>query len=238
MRKAVLVTGASGGIGQAIVQRLLSDGYRVFAQAHTHAEALRDSAAEAVVADLADFSQAAAMTERVIARARADGDVFCGLVNNAGVACFQLCQDMTEEDFCRVMRTNFQSAFACTKAAVPTLVHQKDGFIVNISSMWGERGAAFESIYSASKGALNAFSRALGKELAPSNVRVNAIACGVIDTPMNAHLSEEERRALCDAIPMGRYGQPAEVAALVGFLAQGECAYLTGQVLTVDGAFS
>ena len=123
-------------------------------------------------------------------------------------------------------------------AAVPTLVHQKDGFIVNISSMWGERGAAFESIYSASKGALNAFSRALGKELAPSNVRVNAIACGVIDTPMNAHLSEEERRTLCDAIPMGRYGQPAEVAALVGFLAQGECAYLTGQVLTVDGAFS
>ena len=143
---------------------------------------------------------------------------------------------MTDSDWDRILQTNLSSVFYCSRAAVPYMVSQKAGKILNISSMWGISGASCEAAYSASKAGVNGLTKALAKELAPSNIQVNAIACGVIDTIMNAQLSEEERQLLMEEVPAGRFGTPEEVAELVLCLAQGH-AYLTGQVIGLDGGF-
>ena len=156
------------------------------------------------------------------------------LVNNAGRAYFGLLSDMTDEDWRAVIDTDLSSAFYCCRAAIPYMVSRKSGKIINISSVWGTAGASCEAAYSAAKSGLHGLTRALAKELAPSNIQVNALACGVIDTEMNARLSTEERSALEEEIPAGRYGTPEEAARAVLMLAEAP-AYLTGQIIGLDG---
>ena len=156
------------------------------------------------------------------------------LVNNAGICYFAQVQDVTMSDWERVMGVNTGGAFLATKYAVKKML-AKGGAIVNVSSVWGITGGSCESVYSASKGAVIAFTKATAKELAPAGITVNCVAPGVIDTAMNAHLQGEDRRALEAEIPLGRYGLPEEVAQAVFFLARAK--YVTGQILGVDGGF-
>ena len=158
------------------------------------------------------------------------------LVNNAGISYINLLTDMTDEDWNRIIQTNLSSVFYCCRQAIPPMVSKRSGKIINISSMWGTSGASCEVAYSASKSGINGFTKALAKELAPSNVQVNAIACGVIDTSMNDQLTSEERKALEEEIPAGRYGTPKEIAQMVWNIVHAP-EYMTGQIIGVDGGF-
>ena len=158
------------------------------------------------------------------------------LVNNAGISYIGLLTDMTYEEWQQVLRTNLDSCFLTCRNALPGMIHRKKGKIINISSVWGNVGASMEVAYSASKGGVNSFTKALAKELGPSNIQVNAIACGVIDTDMNKCFSEEERQELIAEIPADRMGRAQEVAQLVVQLCTGN-EYLTGQIITLDGGW-
>ena len=158
------------------------------------------------------------------------------LINNAGIAWFGLLTDMTDNDWDKILATNLSSVFYCSRAAIPYMVSKKCGKILNISSMWGTVGASCEVAYSATKSGIHGLTRALAKELAPSNIQVNAIACGVIDTEMNGRLNEEERQDLMDEIPSGRFADPKEVAELALKLTDTP-AYMTGQIIGIDGGF-
>ena len=185
--------------------------------------------AAAIRADVASAESIDRLFEQV-----ADIDV---VVNNAGISHIGLMTDMSVEEWQTVIDTNLSSLFFVCRRAVPFMLRKRKGKIVNISSVWGNVGASMEVAYSASKGGMNAFTKALAKELAPSNIQVNAIACGVIDTEMNRCFGEEERTALCEEIPADRFGQASEVAALVIQLIQGN-EYLTGQIITLDGGWT
>ncbi len=158
------------------------------------------------------------------------------LVNNAGISYIGLLQDMTSDDWDRIVRTNLTSVFNCCRLAIPYMVEKKCGKIINISSVWGVAGASCEVAYSATKGGINAFTKALAKELAPSGIQVNAIACGAIDTEMNHFLNQEELIDLIDEIPAGRLGKAEEVADLAYHLGYKD-SYLTGQVIGLDGGW-
>ena len=158
------------------------------------------------------------------------------LVNNAGISHIGLLSDMSDEEWDNVIRTNLSSVFYCCRAAIPAMVSEKRGRIINVSSMWGVSGASCEAAYSASKSGVNGLTRALAKELAPSNIQVNALAPGVIDTVMNGQLNEEERQNLAYEIPMGRFGSPDEVAKVIWDLANAP-EYLTGQIIGIDGGY-
>ena len=158
------------------------------------------------------------------------------LVNNAGISFIGLLTDMSVEEWQRVINTNLSSCFYTSRLAIPLMLQKHSGRIINISSMWGTVGASCEVAYSATKSGLNGLTRALAKELAPSNIQVNAIACGVIDTVMNDLLDAEEKAALTEEIPAGRFGTPEEVALLAWQLANAP-AYLTGQILGMDGGY-
>ena len=238
--KTVLITGASRGIGAALARRFAAAGYNLVLNCAHSKDTLEALAADlkntcavnciCCLGDIGDFS---------FVKEQTASDTFGGidvLINNAGIASIGLLTDMDIEDWNRILSTNLTSVFSTCRCAVPCMVHNKQGKIINISSVWGIVGASCEVAYSACKGGVNAFTRALAKELAPSNIQVNAIACGVIDTDMNACFSPEERRELEDEIPAGRYGTPEEVAELAFSLAAGH-SYLTGQVITLDGGW-
>ena len=157
------------------------------------------------------------------------------LVNNAGISYIGLFQDMTPDEWNHILNTNL-TFFNCCRLAVPMMVSRKSGRILNISSVWGVCGASCEVAYSATKGGINAMTRALAKELAPSSIQVNAIACGAIDTEMNQFLDEEERNALLEEIPAGRMGRAEEVGKLAYQLGS-EDSYLTGQIIQLDGGW-
>ena len=157
------------------------------------------------------------------------------LVNNAGVSLVKVIQDTSLKDWNRVFDVNVKSTFLCSRAVTDKMVFAGGGAIINVSSIWGEVGASCEVAYSASKGAVIAFTKALAKELAPSNVRVNCVSPGVIDTEMNSHLSASEMEELENSVPMGRIGLPSEVAEACVMLA--ESSYITGEVLSVGGGF-
>jgi len=158
------------------------------------------------------------------------------LINNAGISHIGLLTDMTVEEWHRVMGVNLDSLFYTTKLAIPLMLQKHQGRIINISSVWGNMGASMEVAYSASKGGVNTFTKALAKELAPSNIQVNAIACGVIDTSMNACFSKEDLEALEAEIPADRLGTCEEVAQLALQLANAP-SYMTGQIITIDGGW-
>ncbi|MCL2357391.1 MAG: SDR family oxidoreductase [Defluviitaleaceae bacterium] len=183
----------------------------------------------AVRADVSNYAECAALFDRAEA---AFGAVDI-LVNNAGAAHFGLFSDMTPAEIQSVLAANLTSAINASHRAVPNMVRAKAGCIINISSIWGITGASCEAIYSAAKAGLNGFTKALARELAPSGIRVNAIACGAFETRMNARLSDAEKIAFTDEIPLGRFGHPDEAGDLAVFLATAE--YLTGQIIPLDG---
>lgn len=240
-QKTVLVTGASRGIGKAIAVKFAKKGYNVAINCVRNEERLLQTKKEIegyqvpCLAYLGDMGQWEHCEElfRQIRKQFGSLDV---LVNNAGISYIGLLQDMSSDDWDRVMRTNLTSVFHCCKLAIPGMVSRKQGKIINISSVWGVAGAACEVAYSATKGGINAFTKALAKELAPSNIQVNAVACGAIDTEMNQWMEEDEFISLVDAIPAGRLGKAEEVADLVYHLGY-KNSYLTGQIIGLDGGW-
>ena len=240
-KKTVLVTGSSRGIGRACALTFARAGYHVLLNCRASLGLLEETEQEILSLGgtctklPADVSNPDAVREmfRTIAAQQAEPDV---LVNNAGAAYFGLLTDMSDEDWDHIIGTDLSSVFYCCRAAIPHMVSQKQGKIINISSMWGTSGASCEAAYSAAKAGVHGLTKALAKELAPSNIQVNAVACGAIDTEMNARLSTEERRSLEEEIPAGRFGTTQEIADLVLSLAQSP-SYLTGQVIGIDGGF-
>ena len=240
-KKTVLVTGASRGIGKAIAVKFASKGYNVAISCLHNQELLMQSkrdieafeaASLAFLGDMGDWNTCQSMFEG-IKKEFGSVDV---LVNNAGISYIGLLQDMKPEDWDRIVRTNLTSVFNCCKLALPDMISAKRGKIINISSVWGVAGASCEVAYSATKGGINAFTRALAKEVGPSNIQVNAIACGAIDTEMNKWMSEDDLISLVDEIPAGRLGKAEEVADLAYHLAY-KSNYLTGQVIGLDGGW-
>ena len=245
IRKTVLITGSARGIGQAVALYFASHEptqWNIVINNSTNAAQLEQTKARlcampdvscmATRADVGDYDACAHMLEQI---RRQFGDVDI-LINNAGISHIGLFTDMAPKDWERLLRTNLNSVINCCHLCIPAMIRKQAGKIINISSVWGNVGASCEAVYSAATGGRNAFSRALGQELAPSRIQVNAIACGAIDTEMNQCLSNEERAALIDEIPACRMGRPEEVAALVYTLATGHD-YLTGQVITLDGGW-
>ena len=240
-KNSVLITGASRGIGRACALAFAGAGYHVFINCRKSIQDLErvkyeitasGGSCDALPGDVGNPDEVRRIFHRI-------SDVSGGLdvlVNNAGIAWFGLLTDMTDSEWERLIGTNLSSVFYCCRAAVPWMVSRKSGRIINISSMWGTSGASCEAAYSASKSGVHGLTKALAKELAPSNIQVNAIACGVIDTEMNARLTPEERSALADEVPAGRFGTPKEAARLTLILAEAP-SYLTGQIIGLDGGF-
>ena len=243
MAKTVLITGASRGIGEAIACEFAKEGYNLSLccrnskeELDTLQKSLTDQyhvTVRTFIGDVADYDFVEQMVLQTI---EAFGNIDV-LVNNAGISHIGLLSDMSIDDWNRIVGVNLTSVFYTCKCVIPSMVSKKQGKIINISSVWGNVGASCEVAYSACKGGMNSFTKALGKELAPSNIQVNAIACGVIDTQMNACFNEEERLELINEIPAGRMGTPEEVATLALTLASGNH-YLTGQIVTLDGGWT
>ena len=242
MPKTVLVTGASRGIGRECAKAFAREGFNVLINYHKSGDAANalkrelcemGVRTEAFCADVSDTSEVERMFER-IETCFGGVDV---LVNNAGVAHTALFSDVSDAQRDRIFGVNVFGAFNCVRAALPYMIHEKSGSIINISSIWGVSGASCEVHYSASKAALIGFTRALSKELAPSGIRVNCVAPGVIDTDMNAALDGNVRAQLCEDTPLGRLGTPEEAANAVLFLASDRASFITGQTITVDGGF-
>lgn len=241
-QKTVLVTGASRGIGRAIALTFAKQGYHVFLNCNHSVSELESvyqeilsipyTTADMVVGDIGNAEAVTQIFQKIYEKCQAL-DV---LVNNAGIAHIGLLTDMSGEEWNRIIQTNLSSVFYCSREAVPPMVSRKSGKIINISSMWGTCGASCEVAYSAAKSGVHGFTRALAKELAPSNIQVNAIACGCIDTSMNSQLDDEERAALEEEIPAGRFGSPQEVADFVMQLVNSP-AYMTGQIIGMDGGY-
>lgn len=243
MSQAAFVTGGSRGIGRAVVRRLAAEGYAVgvnYLQAKEQAEALASELRAAgcqALAVQADVSDRAAVTA-AMARVTENLGPISVLVNNAGIAQQDLFQDTGDELWHRLFAVNVDGAYHTIQAALPHMLHVKRGSIVNISSIWGLRGASCEVAYSATKAAIIGLTRSLALELAPSGIRVNCVAPGVIRTDMAEALGAETLSALAEQTPMGRLGTPEDVAAAVAFLAGDGAAFITGQVLTADGGFA
>lgn len=239
MRKKAMVTGASRGIGEAIAYMLAEEGYDLLLVCKQSEKKLKEVkrtleeqypvSCTAVQCDVSDVEQ----VEQVFIE---NGDVDV-LVNNAAISFIGLLTDMSVKQWQQIIGTNLNSVFYTCKQAVPGMVRKRFGKIINISSVWGNTGASMEVAYSTAKGGINSFTKALAKELAPSNVQVNAIAFGVIDTEMNHCFSEEERKALTDGIPADRMGTPREAAMMVRQILNAPD-YLTGQIITMDGGFT
>ncbi len=238
--KTALITGASRGIGKAIALRLAEEGFRCAICARnesllleTRKEILAAKApCLAVPADVSDSSQCAKLFKEI---QTVFGSVDL-LVNNAGISHMGLLQDMDDAQWDSVISTNLSSVFYCCRLAIPSMIAKKSGRILNISSVWGTSGASLETAYSASKGGVNALTKALAKELAPSGIQVNALAYGAIDTAMNDFLSQQERLSLLEEIPAGRFGTARE-AARTAWQILSSPLYLTGQVITLDGGW-
>ena len=237
-RPTALITGASRGIGLAAAGALAEKGYdliltcsRTFDDLLSASAGLEETCQVSVRSLLCDVGDPDAVEALFQEIGRLDL-----LVNNAGIACSCLAQDMDPGTWNRILSVNLSGCFYTSRLAIPLFLKQGSGRIINVSSVWGTVGASMETAYSASKGGVNAFTRALAKELAPSHIPVNALACGCIDTSMNDVYSEEEKRALASEIPADRFGTPEEAAAVICQLAEAPL-YLTGQIITLDGGW-
>ncbi|MBE6638385.1 MAG: SDR family oxidoreductase [Ruminococcaceae bacterium] len=233
----VLITGGSRGIGRAMVEAFAGAGYRVYFLYRQNSEAAlsveTSTGAVGIKADVRDAKAVKDAFERIQSE--------CGgvdvLINNAAVSSFALLQDVSEEEWQRVMDTNCGGVYRCSKQVIPQMLSRDGGVIINISSMWGQVGASMEVHYSASKAAIIGFTKALAKELGPSNIRCNCIAPGVIDTEMNAMLDEEILLSLAEETPLGRIGRPQEIASLALYLASDAASFITGQIIGANGGF-
>ena len=240
--KTVLITGSARGIGAATAALFADSGYNVVINYNTSeadAAALCTSLREkgcSVIAVKADVSKESDV-EYLFAKAE---EAFGGvdvLVNNAGIAQQKLFTDISTDDYDRMFDCNVRSVFNCCQKALPYMIHNKYGRIINISSMWGIVGASCEVHYSASKAAVIGMTKALAREVAPSGITVNCIAPGVIDTPMNKGFDEDTMQCLKEETPVGRIGTAEEIAHTVLFFADESNSFITGQVLGVDGGF-
>lgn len=236
MRKTVFITGGARGIGKATAELFYENGYNVAINYNNSAEAalsMKDKMPGILTlkGDVSSENDVKRMIdETVLYFGRIDV-----LVNNAGICIPSLVTDITVVDWEKTFGVNVTGTFLASKYAAKNMIHNHSGAIVNVSSIWGVSGASCESCYSASKGAVIAFTKALAKELGPSGIRVNCIAPGYIDTDMNKDISEEDKQAFADETPLGRIGTPDEVAKAVLFLASDAASFITGQILGCDG---
>ena len=238
--KYALITGGSRGIGAAAARLFARRGWGVAVgcgQNRERAETLTGELSRmgvpalCVQADVADAGQVQRMANTVLEQfGRLDVLVCCAGVSHVG-----LISQISEDEWRRLFAVNVDGVHHCCRAVLPHMLERKSGSIVTVSSMWGQVGASCEAAYSATKGAVIAYTRALAKELGPSRIRVNCVAPGVIDTEMNAHLTTEELMALAEETPLGRIGTPEEAAAAIAFLAGEESSFLTGQVVCPNG---
>lgn len=243
MSKVVFVTGSSRGIGKEIARVFAKNNFKVVINCINRKNELDKTYNElkeinpnilAFQGDISNYNIALDMFKKI-------EDTFGYvdiLINNAGISHIGLFNQATPNIWENLINTNIKGTFNCSHIACQNMINKKDGIIINISSIWGNVGASCEVIYSATKGAINSFTKALAKELAPCNIRVNGISCGAIDTEMNNFLSKEEKNALIDEIPYMRFGKPNEVANLAYYLASNKSTYLTGQVITLDGGLT
>lgn len=233
--KTVLITGGSRGIGAAAVRLFAEKGYKVaFTYKSSKEEAERLSSEVGALAIQADSA-----SEKDILRAVKEVQEKLGnveiLINNAAVSSFSLITDLSLSEWRDMFSVNIDAAFLYSKAVLPSMINNKSGRIINISSMWGLVGASCEVCYSSTKAALIGFTKALAKEVGPSGITVNAIAPGLIDTDMNASLSPEDKAAICEETPLMRMGAGEEVARAALFLASEDAAFITGEVMNVSG---
>ena len=231
--KTALITGGSRGIGAAIAFALANDGYRVVVNYEKSEDAAKRVAfacgGVAIRADVSDMDQVCRMYDEI-----GGADV---LICNAGIADYGLFSETDYDSWRRLFAVNVDGAYNCIQAALPQMIHKKNGVIITVSSIWGVCGASGEAAYSSSKAALIGLTKSLAKELGPSNIRVNCIAPGVIDTDMLSNLSDWDKHELCQQTPLMRLGTPEDVADLAAFLVSDKSRFITGQIIGVDGGF-
>ena len=238
MMKNVLITGGSRGIGRACVEKFAREGYAVsFIYNNSDAQAAELSAKTDSFAIKADISNPDEARKAVAAAIEQMGSVDI-LVNNAGISLIKLFTDTTDEDYYNIMNTNLGGTFFVTREVSNNMISNHFGRIVNIGSMWGKVGASCEVAYSASKAAVEGFTKALAKELGLSGVTVNCVEPGVINTEMNAELDEEALKELCDETPVGKIGDADELADFIYLIATEKSGFLTGQIIGFDGGFA
>lgn len=242
MRNTVFVTGGSGGIGSEICREFGKLGYPVAIGYNTNkksAELIAEEITSAngiAMAVKCDVSNIQSINKAINIIKENLGDIEI-LVNNAGTANINLFTSLTTEEIYDLINTNLIGAMLCSKAVLPHMINRKHGKIINITSVWGEVGASCETVYSAAKAGLIGFTKALGKEVAPSGINVNAISAGLIDTPMNDNLSDNDISQIINEVPANRIGQPKDIAKAVMFLASDSADYICGQIIRVDGGW-
>ena len=238
--KNVIVTGGSRGIGKCIVENLAREGNNVILnynksekQARKIQNELRE---EGILIEIykADVSKREEV-KKLVNFAIEKWESIDVLINNAGIAKLQMFQDVTENDWDEIINTNLKSAFYMSQEVLPNMLHKKSGCIINISSIWGMVGASCETVYSVSKAGMDALTKSLAKELGPSNIRVNSIAPGVIDTEMNSHIDEKIKKEIKNQTPLGKIGKPIDIYKSVKWLIDDE--FTTGQVISVNGGY-
>lgn len=242
--KTVLVTGSSRGIGKAIAKIFLENNFRVCINSHKNLFELEETLQEfenkfskkkimAVQADVSKYEKCLFLFDE-IQKKFSDVDI---LINNAGISYFGLFNLMKKSEWKNILDVNLNSVINCSHIAIQSMIKKKSGVIINISSIWGKVGASCETIYSTAKGAVNLFTKSLAKELAPEKIRINAIACGMIDTQMNNIFDDEEKKNIKMQIPMDCFGNVDDVANLTFFLASDKSKYITGQIINLDGGW-
>lgn len=240
VNKVVVVTGGSRGIGAQIVKTLANENYKVilnYNNSKEQAEKIQQELLEqgkeieVIKADVSKKEEA----EKLIQFAINKFNKIDILINNAGISQEGLFTDVTEEEWQKIINTNLNSVFYCNQQALKYMIQEQQGCIINISSIWGETGASCEVAYSTTKAAINGMTKALAKEVGPSNIRVNAIAPGIIDTDMNKNLTIEERKQIKEQIPLNKIGKAIDIAKCVKWLVEDE--YTTGQIISINGGW-